>query len=395
MHRKRKRRMVAFVRERAVNSALQRKASGSEVRRLHEVLDPDVFTIGFARRFATYKRATLLFRDVNRLKRLVNNPKMPVQIVIAGKAHPKDHPGKMLIREIVALSRDPELSKRLIFVEDYGIQVAREMVQGVDLWLNNPRRGEEACGTSGMKACMNGVLNLSVLDGWFDEAFDLSCGWAIGDRAPYAEDQDDIHASAIYSTLENDIVPLFYQNSEDGIPTEWTRRMKTCTVNITPRFSSGRMIAEYMSELYQPAHKLWMSISRDNFEAARQKTVWDSRMNQLWQQVRFVDFGDSPGDQVMSGSAVPLRATVDLAGLRPSEVRVEAVIGQIGVNGQLENTYALPLAPVEERGTAVTFASEFTVQQTGRIGYSVRISPNHFDNPLTRPCNALLKWVSD
>jgi glycogen phosphorylase len=395
MHRKRTRRMVAFVRERAVNSALQRKASGSEVRRLHEVLDPDVFTIGFARRFATYKRATLLFRDVNRLKRLVNNPKMPVQIVIAGKAHPKDHPGKMLIREIVALSRDPELSKRLIFVEDYGIQVAREMVQGVDLWLNNPRRGEEACGTSGMKACMNGVLNLSVLDGWFDEAFDLSCGWAIGDRAPYAEDQDDIHASAIYSTLENDIVPLFYQNSEDGIPTEWTRRMKTCTVNITPRFSSGRMIAEYMSELYQPAHKLWMSISRDNFEAARQKTVWDSRMNQLWQQVRFVDFGDSPGDQVMSGSAVPLRATVDLAGLRPSEVRVEAVIGQIGVNGQLENTYALPLAPVEERGTAVTFASEFTVQQTGRIGYSVRISPNHFDNPLTRPCNALLKWVSD
>jgi glycogen phosphorylase len=395
MHRKRKRRMVAFVRERAVNAAFQRKASAPEVRRLHEVLDPDVFTIGFARRFATYKRATLLFRDVNRLKRLISSPKMPVQIVVAGKAHPKDHPGKMLIREIVTLSRDPELSKRLTFVEDYGIQVAREMVQGVDLWLNNPRRGEEACGTSGMKASMNGVLNLSVLDGWFDEAFELSGGWAIGDRVPYTEDQDDIHASAIYSILENDIVPLFYQESEQGIPAEWARRMKTSIANITPRFSSGRMVAEYMSELYQPAHKLWMSISKDNFDAARQKTVWDSRMNQLWQQVRFVDFGDSPGDQVMSGSAVPLRATVDLAGLRANEVRVEAVIGQIGVNGQLQNTYALPLAPVEERGTAVIFASEFTVQETGRIGYSVRISPNHFDNPLTRPCNALLKWVSD
>ncbi len=227
MHRKRKRRMVAFARERAANAALQRKASGAEIRRVQEVLDPDVFTIGFARRFATYKRATLLFKDVARLKRILNNPKMPVQIVIAGKAHPKDLPGKTLIREIVAMSRDPEISKRLIFVEDYGIQVAREMVQGVDLWLNNPRRGEEACGTSGMKASMNGVLNLSVLDGWFDEAFEISGGWAIGDRITYSEDQDDIHASAIYSTLENDIVPLFYQGSEDEIPVEWIRRMKT------------------------------------------------------------------------------------------------------------------------------------------------------------------------
>ncbi len=397
MHRKRKRRMVAFVRERAAASATQRKSSASEVRRLQEILDPDVFTIGFARRFATYKRATLIFRDVNRLKRILNNPNMPVQIVIAGKAHPKDHPGKTLIREIYNLSRDPEISKRLIFVEDYGIQVAREMVQGVDLWLNNPQRGEEACGTSGMKASMNGVLNFSVLDGWFDEAFEISAGWAIGDRATYSEDQDDIHASAIYSMLENDIVPLFYENrdSDQESPAEWVRRMKTCIANITPRFSCGRMVAEYMSELYQPAHALWGEISGNNFEAARNKTMWDSRMRDSWDQIRFVSLGEGPGDQVISGSAVPLRATLDLAGLSPQEVRVEAVIGQIGVNGQLQSTYTLPLAPVEERGTSVIFANEFTVQQTGRVGYSVRVSPNHFDNPLTRPCNAFLKWVSD
>jgi len=396
MHRKRRRRMVAFVRERAVNAAVQRKASAAEIRRLQEVLDPDVFTIGFARRFATYKRATLLFRDVARLKRILNSAKMPVQIVIAGKAHPKDHPGKTLIREIVNLSRDPEVSKRLIFVEDYGIQVAREMVQGVDLWLNNPRRGEEACGTSGMKASMNGVLNFSVLDGWFDEAFEMSGGWAIGDRMPYSEDQDEIHATAIYSTLENEIVPLFYQHSEqENIPVEWVRRMKKSMANITPRFSCGRMVAEYMSELYQPAHNFWRSISKNNFEAARQKSVWDARMNEKWHLIRFIDLGEGPGDHVMSGSAVPLRATVDLAGLKKSEVRVEAVIGQIGINGELQGTYALPLVPIEERGTAVVFANEFTVQQTGRVGYSVRISPNHFDNPLTRPCNALLKWVSD
>ncbi len=395
MHRKRKRRLVTFVRERAAESALRRKASASEVRRLSEVLDPDVFTIGFARRFATYKRATLLFRDVNRLKKIINNSSRPIQIVIAGKAHPKDHPGKMLIREIVNLSRDPEVSKRLIFVEDYSIQVAREMVQGVDLWLNTPRRGEEACGTSGMKASMNGVLNLSVLDGWFDEGYESSGGWAIGDRIPYAEDQDDLHASAIYSLLENDIVPLFYRGSEQEIPVEWVRRMKTCIANITPRFSCGRMVSEYMSELYQPAHDLWTNISSKHFEPARERTLWDSRMTEAWHLIKFVDLGGGPEDHVMSGSAVPLRATVNLAGLRPSDVRVEAVIGPVGANGQLESTHTLALMPVEERGEAVVFANEFTVQETGRVGYSVRISPNHFENPITRPCNALLKWVSD
>ncbi len=397
MHRKRKRRMVAFVRERAAASALQRKSSAGEVRRLQEILDPDVFTIGFARRFATYKRATLIFRDVARLKRLLSNPDMPVQIVIAGKAHPKDHPGKTLIREIYNLSRDPEISRRLIFVEDYGIQVAREMVQGVDLWLNNPRRGEEACGTSGMKASMNGVLNFSVLDGWFDEAYELSAGWAIGDRAPYSEDQDDIHASAIYSTLENEILPIFYENrgSDNEIPAEWVRRMKTCIAYITPRFSCGRMVGEYMTNLYQPAHKLWTDISAHNFETARQKTTWDARVGENWERVQFIELGDGPGGSVMSGSSIPLRATVELAGLSPSEIRVEAVIGQIGVNGQLESTFTLPLEPVEDKGSQTVFANEFTVQQTGRVGYSVRVSPNHFDNPLTRPCNSLLRWVSD
>ena len=171
--------------------------------------------------------------------------------------------------------------------------------------------------------------------------------------------------------------------------------MKTCMAKITPRFSCGRMVAEYMSQLYQPAHALWLDVSRENFKEAREKTVWDARMSQSWDQIRFLDLGEGPADQVMSGSAVPLRATVDLAGLRPAEVRVEAVIGQVGVSGELQDTYTLALTPVEERGSAVTFQTEFTVQQTGRLGYSVRVSPNHFDNPLTRPCNSLLKWVSD
>ena len=190
------------------------------------MLDPDALTIGFARRFATYKRATLLFRDLARLKRILTNTHMPVQIVIAGKAHPLDIPGKTLIREIVQYSHDPELAKHVIFVEDYGLQVAREMVQGVDIWLNNPRRGEEACGTSGMKAGINGNLNLSILDGWFDEAAEESGGWVIGDRDPYSADRDDAHAAGIYSILENEIVPMFYEGREQGVPVEWMRRVK-------------------------------------------------------------------------------------------------------------------------------------------------------------------------
>ena len=293
------------------------------------------------------------------------------------------------------LSRDPEVSKRLIFVEDYSIQVARELVQGVDLWLNNPRRGEEACGTSGMKASMNGVLNFSVLDGWFDEGFDLTAGWAIGDRSPYSEEQDELHASTIYHTLENEIVPLFYQRSEQEVPEEWVRRMKSCIASVTPFFSCGRMVAEYMSELYQPAHNLWTSFSQDDFQAARKKTLWDNRIGRAWDSIKFSDLGESPGDQVMSGSAVPLRAMLELGGLQAAEVRVEAVVGDIGINGHLEGTYTVPLAPVEENGSKVVFAGEFTAQRTGRVGYSVRISPNDFDEPLTRPCNALLKWVAD
>ncbi len=395
VHRKRKRRMVAFIRERARAAAILRKAPASEVQRMSEVLDPEAFTIGFARRFATYKRATLILRDVERLKKILNNPEMPVQIVIAGKAHPKDNPGKTFIREIVSLSRDPDLSRRLIFVEDYGIQIAREMVQSVDVWLNNPQRGEEACGTSGMKASMNGVLNLSVLDGWFDEAFEYSGGWAIGSREPYSEGQDEIHASAIYSTLENEIIPLYYEHRDQGVPVEWVRRMKACIAKITPQFSAGRMVAEYMADLYVPAHKEWTKASGDDFAATRQKTVWDARIQDAWGKVKFLEVTSGPDQTVLNGSLLSLRAVADLGGLLPSEVRVEAIIGRIGVTGQLEESKTVALAAVEQKGEGYVFASEYQIRETGRLGFSMRISPNHFENPLTRPCNAPLKWVSE
>src|SRR5690242_1961124 len=293
-HRRRKRRLVNFVRARQHASALRRQASASEVRRSAEVLDPNAFTIGFARRFATYKRATLLFRDVERLKRILLNKEMPVQVIIAGKAHPKDQPGKSFIREIVQLSRDPDLWKHVVFLEDYDIKVARELVQGVDLWLNNPRRGEEACGTSGMKAAMNGVLNLSILDGWFDEAYEQSGGWAIGEREPYSEDQDGLHASAIYYLLENEIVPMFYERREQT-PREWIRRVKQSLMYISPQFDCRRMVHEYMTELYEPAHAQHVRLLRGgDYSLVREKALWNSRVRELWDRVRFVDSVSGP-----------------------------------------------------------------------------------------------------
>ncbi|MGI8989104.1 MAG: alpha-glucan family phosphorylase [Bryobacteraceae bacterium] len=391
-HRRRKRRLIAFIRDRQTASASRRKAAAAELRYSSEVLDPNALTIGFARRFATYKRATLLFRDVERLKKILRDRERPVQIIIAGKAHPRDQPGKTFIREIVALSRDPELWKYVVFLEDYDMKAAREMVQGVDVWLNTPRRGEEACGTSGMKAAMNGVLNLSILDGWFDEIYEQSGGWAIGDREEYSDDQDGLHASAIYYLLENEIVPMFYDRREHGSSTEWMRRVKRCIMNITPRYDARRMVTEYNDRLYAPAHEAFVGLRAGNFEKARERASWNARVRRVWDRVNFVEMGPAPIGAVTSGKTVPVRAAVEMAGLAPDDVRVEVVVGRVGTSGGLEETELLTLPATEQVGSVTVFARDIVPQQTGRLGFALRISPNHYPDPLTRPCTSLLKW---
>jgi starch phosphorylase len=392
-HRRHKRRLIQYIREHVVAAAVRRKASAAEIHRLSEVLDTETLTIGFARRFATYKRATLLFRDVQRLKRILTNPEMPVQIVIAGKAHPKDLGGKQLIREIWQLSRDPELSRRLVFVEDYSIQLGREIVQGVDLWLNNPRRGEEACGTSGMKASMNGVLNLSILDGWFDEAYEISGGWAIGDRVPYSPDQDEIHASAIYSLLENEIVPLYYKDRDRGIPNEWMRRMKQALTHISPMFNCQRMLSEYSEQLYRPARETFKELSAGDFQAVRRQTEWMLKVREAWHRVRFVRTGPQLDHPALSGKPIPLNAVMDLGGLSPEDVRVEAVVGRIDLDGYLRDTTVVMLRPAGENDGHAVFHCEFVPHLTGRLGYAIRVRPNIPHDPLMQACHTPLKWA--
>lgn len=391
-HKRRKRQLIGFVRGRLQLGAQQRKSSPAEARRLSEALDPDIFTIGFARRFATYKRATLMFRDLARLKRLLTNNRHPVQILIAGKAHPKDIPGKTLIREIFQLSRDPDLANRLVFVEDYSIAVARELVHGVDIWLNNPRRGEEACGTSGMKAGINGVLNLSILDGWFDESDDVSGGWAIGDRGEYSDDQDELHASSMISLLETEIIPLYYAARADEVPVEWVKRMKQSIKSLTPQYDTGRMLDDYSRLLYNPAHEYRAETRADNFSRSRARAAWDKKVQAIWPNVHFVGVEGAPTGPLSTGHSVPMRVVVNLAGLVPGDVRVEAVVGRVDTDGALEDTEIVVLAPLEQRGDAWAFGCDYAPTQTGRLGCAYRISSNHFDQPLTRPCNALLKW---
>jgi len=234
---------------------------------------------------------------------------------------------------------------------------------------------------------------LSILDGWFDEAFELSGGWAIGDRETYAEDQDAIHASAIYYLLENEIVPMFYERRDGGSPREWMKRMKQSIMYLTPQFDCRRMIQEYDLQLYAPAQDNSVRLRAANYQGARERARWNARVREVWDRVRFIDTGSPAPGPLLSGRPMGIRATLDLAGLAPDDVRVEVIIGRIGSNGCLEDTEVILAPLMEQDGMFTVFATEVTPAQTGRLGYALRISPNHCDDPLTRPCTALMNWA--
>ena len=246
-----------------------------------------------------------------------------------------------------------------------------------------------------MKAGINGVLNLSILDGWFDEAAEATGGWPIGDREPYSPERDDAHASGLYSILEDEIVPLYYENREQGVPIEWMRRVKQSLAYVSTHFNCDRMIREYRRELYEPAHEAFDRASADGFKQPRQLAEWNRFVAERWPLVRIADCAIGEDTSVLTGSAMPVRATVELAGLAAGDVRVEAVVGRVGAEGTLADTQVLALEPLEQQGTRFLFGRDFMPLATGRLGCSVRVSPNHFDDPLNRPCNAPLKWAGE
>jgi len=358
-------------------------------------LDPGTLTIGFARRFASYKRATLLFRDPERLARIVNDPERPVQFIFAGKAHPRDEPAKQLIREVVQFSRRPEFRDRLIVLERYDVELARALVQGCDVWLNTPLRPLEASGTSGMKAAANGGLNMSVLDGWWAEAYQPGLGWAVGhDRTDDdPEVQDAFDAESIYEILENEVVPCFYGRGEDGIPHEWVGMMKRSIHAFAPAFNTSRMVQDYADKAYAPAAHSWKRLCEAGMGPSQDLAAWLKRVNREWDSVKILSIEDSAAEGVMTGGPVTVSVDVHFGALTRDDVRLEVVYGPALTSGeiQVEGMAPMVLDRQSKEGTC-RYTGEFVSNVGGAVGYSIRLIPSHPDlhNPFA---SGLVRWA--
>jgi starch phosphorylase len=379
-HERRRERLVAYARRKVRQALEDQGATPEEASRAAETLDPAALTIGFARRFATYKRALLLFRDPERLARIVNDRSRPVQLLIAGKAHPLDMPGHETIRQLIHHIRKDEFRGRIIFLVNYGMEMARYLVQGVDLWVNTPRRPLEASGTSGMKVALNGGLNVSVLDGWWAEAYRPDLGWAIGrgEEYPDPETQDEVEARALYDLLEKSIVPLFYDRGPDGLPHGWIARMKTSIAQIAPYYNTHRMVMEYAQRFYLPAHAAHQRLSDDSLAAARDLAAWRQRVHEAWPAVRIVAVRADGPDAPAVGDPVKVEAQVQLGGLRPDEVLVQLLHGPVDAAGNIgpNNVVTMKLDGEMQDGQG-TFSGSMVCGQSGLHGYVVRVVPRH------------------
>jgi starch phosphorylase len=381
-HQQLKRRLIDFVRDRERQRRERLGESPESIRRVNRILDPEILTIGFARRFATYKRGTLLFSDKERLKRLVNDATRPVQFIFAGKAHPRDEAGKALIQEVYKFSREPGLETRVVFLEDYDSYIARRLVQGVDLWLNHPLRPLEASGTSGMKSAPNGGINLGVLDGWWREGYTGSNGWAIGAEidSGTTEFQNEVDASSLYQVLENQIVPLYYAKPDGKLPLAWLQLMRESIRSVTPVFNTQRMVKEYTQQLYIPAAQAYENFSRDGCGAATQLSQWKAKMRKDWPQVQVSDVQIANKDRpsISVGESLRMSANVHLGAVDPQHVRVEAYHGEVD-NGDLHNPSVTVLnqtSQVDGKGTYV-YEGSVPATESGTYGFSVRVLPIH------------------
>ena len=394
VHERRRARLVAFARRRLQGQLEQRGASPSEIAAAAEILDPKVLTIGFARRFATYKRATLLLHDAERLGAILGSVGRPVQVIFAGKAHPRDDPAKGLIRELVHRTRYNGL-RNVVFIEDYDVAVARYMLQGADLWLNTPRLLQEASGTSGMKAAANGALNLSVLDGWWAEGYQPDIGWAIG-RGEVYEDlqyQDNVESNAIYDLLEKSIVPLFYDRRSDDLPHGWIARMKKAMRAVTPVYNTGRMATEYMQLMYAPALERHSRLAADRFARARRLAEWKSHVGQHWSEVQVAGVEPRVEGEAVVGAELEVRASIKLGQLSPDDVAVELYHGGLDAEQDIEGGVATPMEHLSVQRGIHLFGCKLRLQGSGLRGYTLRVLPRHedLDSPFIP---GLIRWAS-
>jgi len=378
VHEHRRHELVLWARRNLRKQLTARGTNPAAARSVADGLNPNALTVGFARRFATYKRANLLLRDRERLLKMLGDQERPIQFIIAGKAHPADGGGKDLIREMVHFARESDASHKIVFIENYDINVARYLVQGCDVWLNTPRRGMEASGTSGMKAALNGVLNCSVLDGWWDEAYKTELGWAIGRGETYAnlEMQDDIESQALYDLLEQHILPTFYDRDEHGYPRQWVARMKECIATLAPQFNTNRMVREYTEKLYLPAHHRTGLMSRNKMENAIALAHQKDRLRAAWEDIRFEDVQADTSKPLGVHNQLEITATVNLGQLNPDEVRIQIYLGLLSNDEQIAHGGTCDMKHVEDLGNGRhRFVGTAKPVTSGRHGFALRVVP--------------------
>ncbi|MCC8482567.1 alpha-glucan family phosphorylase [Streptomyces globisporus] len=375
--------LVTEVRRRLYASWRRRGAGTAELGWIDGVLDPDILTIGFARRVPSYKRLTLMLRDRDRLRELLLHPTHPIQIVVAGKAHPADDGGKRLVQELVRFADDPRVRHRIVFLPDYGMGMAQKLYPGCDVWLNNPLRPLEACGTSGMKAALNGCLNLSVRDGWWDEWFDPDFGWEIptADGSAVDEDRrDELESNALYALIEDRVAPRFYDRGAEGLPDRWIEMVRSTLVNLGPKVLAGRMVREYVERLYAPAAQARRALEPG---VARDLAAWKAKVRAAWRGVS-VDHvetvtGDAAGGSAELGATLALRVRIALGGLEPDDVEVQVVAGRVDSGDAIAEAQTFPLKPVggQDLEDRWLYEGPLTPDRTGPYGYTVRVLPAH------------------
>lgn len=389
--------MVMSVRERLQYHLRDRGATPAEIDRAREVLDPSILTIGFARRFATYKRANLFLRDLDRIKKIIQgNKERKIQFVISGKAHPKDMPGKDLIRQILHTIREAGLDNSVVFVPNYDIHIARLMVSGCDIWLNTPRRPREASGTSGMKGSMNGLMNVSILDGWWDEADYVRTGWPIGHGEEYdnPEYEDEVEANALYDLLEQEIVPLFYNRDNEGLPRGWIAKMKDAIRLNCPVFNTARMLRDYAMRGYFPASERYKAMTSEGYQPVKELAQWKQHLFEHWYSIKVEDIDIAASSDLMVNQSVAVKSRINLAGLTADDVQIELYQGSVNANGQIVNgvPVVMDYQGTDEHNVSI-YTADISYGASGLQGLSLRVFPKHQNlSSLYEP--GLVLWAS-
>lgn len=389
-----KHKFINFVKKDFAESWLKNQGDPSRIISIMERINPNALLIGFARRFATYKRAHLLFTDLERLSKIVNNEKFPVQFIFSGKAHPADGAGQGLIKRIIEISRMPEFLGKIIFLENYDMIVAKRLVTGVDIWLNTPTRPLEASGTSGEKAEMNGVLNFSVLDGWWYEGYRKDAGWALTDKRTYTDQsqQDKLDAATIYSMLENEIVPLYFAKNSKGYSPEWIQYIKNSIGHVAPKFTMTRMIDDYIDRFYKKEAVRTKSLKANNFAKAKEIAAWKEEVASKWEDFKVleVNVGKTLENNAINGVDYDVSIKIDTMGLG-TKLGVELVVFSVE-NGESKFHNAFNIPAVKEDGNIVTYALKGKIEDAGVFKYAFRVYPNNPDIP-HRQDFAYVRWI--